>query len=85
MQERPTGQSLGVLLLQPHLLFTHTLPFGLIVQSGLPVQPHTPALQAVPFALPTQVKHAMPVAPHWVWAVPATQVFTLQHPPLHAV
>jgi hypothetical protein len=53
------------------------------------LQPHTPVVrQALPVAWPVQSTHTVPVAPHWVWAVPGWQVpalFDEQHPLAHMV
>jgi hypothetical protein len=69
------------LLVHTWLVKSHACPVG---QSVAMLQPHTPAMHAVPAALPTQLVHAIPLTPHAVPPVPAAQVPPLQQPPLHA-
>jgi hypothetical protein len=52
-------------------------------QSPFTLQPHAPAMHAVPIELAAQLTHAAPLAPHSLAEVPAMQVPKRQQPPLH--
>ena len=85
LEQQPVGQGcveshVNVQMPPPH-------PCAPAPQSVTVAQPHWPppltGSQACPCVLAPQPLQAPPLLPHWLTAVPATQVPPAQHPPLH--
>ena len=86
-QQPPLHSWLGVqLVVQRPVDVSHA---WLAAQSLALVQPHAPdGRQALPLALPTQLAHTLPVAPHTICDVPGMQVPLVadeQQPDRHAI
>jgi hypothetical protein len=85
LEQHPVGH--GSLELHVKVQIPPEHPWAPAPQSLTVVQPHWPPLgtgsHACPCVLDAHGLHAPPLLPHWPVAVPATQVFPAQHPPLH--